>query len=117
MLRFRLQMEFAPEACDEANSALRSLAGPVRSERGCVATRIQRTSDCGCEINWVEEWQSIEAFEQHLKNDSFRKILAVIEMAAVRPTVEIDDVSWRRGFELVEEILGLPQLEGQQNET
>jgi len=117
MLRFRLQMKFAPAACDEAYSTLRSLAGPVRSERGCVATRIQRVSERGCEINWVEEWQGIEDFERHLGASAFRQILAVIEMAVVQPVVEIDDVASRRGFELVEEILGLTPMEGQQNET
>lgn len=34
------------------------------------------------------------------------RILAVIELAAGPPAVEIDDVTSRRGFELVEEILG-----------
>lgn len=106
MLRFGLQMQFTPPACEEASSVLRSLVGPVRAERGCVATRIQKDSERGCEINWVEEWRSIEDFERHLCSGAFRQILAVIEMASTRPVFEIDDVSSRRGFELVEEILG-----------
>ncbi len=107
MLRFRLHMQFTPQAYEEVSSVLRSLVGPVRAEQGCVATRIQKDSERGCEINWVEEWCSIEDFERHLRSGAFRQILAVIEMAAVRPVVEIDDVSSRRGFDLVEEILGL----------
>ena len=48
-------------------------------------------------------------FERHLRAAAFRRILAVIELAARRPVVEIDDVASRRGFELVEEILGRNQ--------
>ncbi len=106
MLTLRLHMEFTPQTCDEAAAALRSLVGPVRSEAGCSATRLLRDTEHGCGLTWVEEWRSVEGFEHHLRGEAFRRILAVIELAARRPVVEIDDVSSRRGFELVEEILG-----------
>jgi quinol monooxygenase YgiN len=106
MLTFRLHMEFTPQACDEAAAVLRSLVGPVRSENGCSATRLLRDTEDGCALTWVEEWRSVEEFESHLRGAAFRRILAVIELAARPPKVEIDDVSSRRGFELVEEILG-----------
>lgn len=107
MLRFRLQMEFDPVECDEAVAVLRSLAGPVRAEPGCRSTRFVREVGDGCALSWVEEWRSIGDFERHLQTLAFRRILAVIEMAAAPPTVEIDDVASRRGFDLIEEILGL----------
>ena len=111
MLTFRLRMEFAPQTCDEAAAVLRCLVGPVRAEPGCCATRLLRgTEDC-CGLTWVEEWQSVEDFERHLRAAAFRRILAVIELAAGPPVVEIDEVCSRRGFELVEEILGLTQEE------
>jgi len=105
MLSFRLHMEFAPHTCDEAAGVLRSLVGPVRSEPGCSATRLLRSISDGCGLTWVEDWCDVARFEQHLRGAAFRKILAVIELAAEPPEVEIDDVSSRRGFELVEEIL------------
>lgn len=107
MLCIRIHMQFESEACDEAASVLRSMVGPVRSEPGCTATRLLRdTGEGDCGLTWVEEWRSAEDFERHLRSSAFRKILAVIELAAGPPQVEIDDVSSRRGFELVEEILG-----------
>lgn len=105
MLRFRLHMEFDPQKFGEVSSVLRSILGPVRAEQGCLMTRIQQGSGEGCEISWIEEWNSIEDFEFHLRAEAFRQILAVVEMAAVKPVFEIDDVCSRRGFELVEEIL------------
>lgn len=111
MLTFRLHMEFTQQTCDEAAAVLRSLIGPVRSETGCNATRLLRDTEDGCELTWVEEWRSVEDFESHLRETAFRRILAVIELAAAPPVVEIDDVTSRRGFGLVEEILGLPAPE------
>lgn len=106
MLSIRLHMDFGPQAFDEAISALRSLVGPVRSEPGCCATRLQTDTEGGTKLTWVEEWRGVEDFERHLHGGAFRQIVAVIEMATDSPVVEIDDVSSRRGFELVEEILG-----------
>lgn len=111
MLILRLHMEFSPQTCDEAASVLRSLVGPIRAEQGCNATRLMRTSGRNCGLTWVEEWHSTDDFERHLRSPVFRRILAVIEMAAAAPVVEIDDVVSRRGFELVEEILGVSAAE------
>jgi quinol monooxygenase YgiN len=105
-------MEFAPKTCDEAAAVLRSLVGPVRSEPGCTQTRLLRDTGGLCGMTWVEEWRSVDEFEQHLRTPAFRQILAVIDMASGPPEVAIDDVVSRRGFELVEEILGRRSEEG-----
>lgn len=107
MLTFRLHMEFSHEAQDEAASVLRSLVGPVRSEPGCNATRLLKCTGNDHGLTWVEEWRTEEDFERHLRAPAFRQILAVIELAKAPPVVEIDEVASRRGFELVEEILGV----------
>ena len=106
MLTLRLHMEFSPGVCDEAASVLRSLVGPVRAESGCRATRLLLDTGLTCGLTWVEEWADVGDFEHHLRAPTFRRILAVIELAAGPPEVEIDDVNSRRGFELIEELLG-----------
>lgn len=117
MLRLRLQMEFAQQTCGEAAAALRSLVGPVRSEPGCRSTRFMTEAGDRCQLIWTEEWRSIEDFKLHLRTEAFRRVLAVIELAAGPPVVEIDDVSSRRGFELVEEILSQTRAEQTKYET
>ena len=117
MLTFRLRMEFATQACNEAAAVLRTLIGPVRAEPGCSATRLSRDTDDGCGLTWEEEWRSIEDFKRHLRATAFRRILAVMELAAEPPVVEIDDVYSRRGFDLVEEMLGVTLAAGTDYET
>jgi quinol monooxygenase YgiN len=112
MLSLRIHMEFEASACDEAVASLRSLIGPVRAEPDCRSTRILHGDDSeACGLIWAEEWRSLEGFEQHLRGASFRRILAVMDMASAPPEVEVDEVASRRGFELVEEILGRPPVE------
>ena len=110
MLRFRLRMEFAAEARDEALSVLRSLLGPVRAEPGCCATRLLRDVDKDGVLTWVEEWRSATDFERHFRAGTFRSILAVMELAVSRPEVQIDEVASRRGFEFVEDNLERVEL-------
>lgn len=112
MLKLRLHMEFVPQAYDEAEGVLRSLVGPVRAESGCCATGLLTEVEEELALTWVEEWRSVVDFEQHLQKPAFRKILAVMELSSVPPVVEIDDVSSRRGFEMVEEILGKVRSRG-----
>lgn len=117
MLALRLHMEFAPQKYAEATAVLRSLVGPVRSENGCNATRLLNNAGREGGLTWVEEWRSVEDFERHLRTPVFRRILAVIELADSKPVVEIDDVTSRRGFELVEEILGRAPMNDAESEA
>jgi len=100
-----------PHSLDEATQVLRSLVGPVRAEPGCCATRLLRDLDDPGAVTFVEEWRSRENLQRHLGSPAFRKILAVMELAARAPMVEIDEVSSRRGFDLVEELLGHDRLD------
>lgn len=106
MLRFRLRMEFAPRRVDEALQVLRSLVGPVRAEPGCRETRLLMDLGDPRTITFVAEWQAHGDLQEHLRGVSFRTILATIELAAKAPTLEIDEVVSRRGFDLIEEELG-----------
>jgi quinol monooxygenase YgiN len=104
MLRFRLALDFDQRGLNQGTQTLRSLVGPVRAEPGCCATRLMTDMNDGYAVTWVEEWGSWEDFERHILAPTFRRIVAVMELAAQRPSVEIDEVSERHGFEMVEEV-------------
>ena len=105
MLKLRMRMVFRPATFDEAAAVLRALLGPVRAEEGCRATELLRDADRTYGLTWVEEWSGESAFKRHLVGSAFRRIMAVMELAAVKPEFEVDDISSRRGFDLVEELL------------
>ncbi len=111
MQRLRVQMEFAPQSKGEAVQVLRSLLGPVRAEPGCSATRLLKDMDDGNALTFVEEWRDGESLRRHLREATFRTILAVMDLAATAPIVEIDEISSRRGFDMVEELLGKTRVD------
>lgn len=117
MLTLRLHLSFARETYGEALAALRTLVGPVRAEPGCMGTRLTTGADESRELTWTEDWRSAAQFEDHLRGASFRRILAVIELAAAPPEVEIDDVTCRRGFDLIEAILDQRTTERKETES
>jgi quinol monooxygenase YgiN len=110
--RLSVQMEIEPQSVREAVQVLRSLLGPVRAEPGCSATRLLRDLDDERAVTFVEEWRDGASLQRHLRTATFRRILAVMELAAAAPTVEIDEITSRRGIDMVEEILGDAPAEG-----
>lgn len=106
MVRLGLRLEFTSRSIDEASVVLRSLVGPVRAEPGCDATRVLRDLDDAAALTFVEEWRDRESLDRHLRGTSFRTILALMELATGPPLVEIDEIASRRGFDLVEDVLG-----------
>ena len=104
MLRFRLKLDFDQRGLNEATQTLRALVGPVRAEPGCTATRLMTDINDGYALTWEEEWRGWEDFSRHLQAASFRRIVAVMELAAKEPRVDIDEVVNRHGFEVVEEV-------------
>ena len=108
MITSTLRIVFNEPTREEALRVLRGLVGPVRSHPGCLATRL--TQDVGDErvVTWVDQWRRREDHERHVRSDAFRRLLAVMDLAAEPPTFEVDEVGRRHGFELVERLLGRP---------
>jgi quinol monooxygenase YgiN len=105
-----LRMVFTEPARDEALRVLRTLWGPVRSHPGCLATRLMRDDQDERILTWVEHWHSREDHERHVRSDAFRRLLAVMDLAAEPPLLEVDEVEHRQGFEIVEQLRGAAPL-------
>ena len=106
MITSTLRMLFTATHREEALRVLRGLLGPVRSHPGCLSTRLMQDEGDESILTWVEQWRRREDHERHVRSDAFRRLLAVMDLAAEPPTFEVDEVRRRRGFELVEELLG-----------
>ncbi|MCG6922440.1 MAG: antibiotic biosynthesis monooxygenase [Acidobacteria bacterium] len=110
MITSTLRMVFTGPARDEALQVLRTLWGPVRSHPGCLATRLMRDDQDERVLTWVEHWQTREDHERHVRSDTFRRLLAVMDLAAEPPLLEVDEVERRQGFESVEQLRGAAPL-------
>ena len=106
MITCTLRMDFEPGLRDEALQVLRSLKGPVRSHSGCAKTLLMHDVQNDAVITWVSRWRSRADLDGHLCSDHFRRILAVMELAAEPPHIEFECGSELRGLDLIDEIIG-----------
>ena len=53
----------------------------------------------------LEEWDSRDDLEEHIRSDDFRKVLTVIDMASEPPKVEFHMDSHIRGMDFIQEVL------------
>ena len=86
--------------------SLKMLEGPTRARAGCRYVGTYRTSDGPAELVLVEEWDSREAMEAHVRSSDFRLVLAAMDASAREPVFQVDTIGAREGFECVAAILG-----------
>jgi quinol monooxygenase YgiN len=57
-------------------------------------------------LTLIEEWESREALDRHVRSNDYRKILAAMDLASEPPEVQFCSVLKESGMELIEEIRG-----------
>jgi quinol monooxygenase YgiN len=78
---------------------LGSVLGPTRVTPGCLDARLYAELDHGKGMVLVEEWESREQFEQHLDEETLKRLVAAIELSSAAPEVRIDTVTREEGVE------------------
>jgi quinol monooxygenase YgiN len=106
MITCTLRMAFAAELREEALQVLCTLVGPVRSQPGCTQTLLMNDVQNDTIVTWISRWRRRPDLDQHLRSDHFRRILAVMELAAEAPDVMFEDGSELRGLDLIDEVIG-----------
>jgi quinol monooxygenase YgiN len=101
-----LRLSFGADLREEAVQVLRTLVGPVRSQPGCSQTLLMCDVQDAAVITWVSRWRSRPDLDRHLRTTHFRRLLALMELAAETPDVVFEDGSELRGIDLIHEVIG-----------
>ena len=80
---------------------LSRIQGPVLADPGCAGFHIYEEHEPTAAVVLVERWESMVALEEHIRSDTFRSILAALELSGKVPDVRFDHVSASEGMELV----------------
>ena len=75
----------APDRRAEILKVFRSIQGPVLAQPGCAACHIYEEHGPEPAVVLVERWESDAALETHLRSDTYRRVLAAIELSGARP--------------------------------
>jgi quinol monooxygenase YgiN len=91
-----------PNRRDQVLELLRSIQGPVTAQEGCAGCHIYEEHAPEEAVVLVEQWESAEALDEHLRSDAYRRILAALELSGSPPDVRFDHVAATEGIELIE---------------
>ena len=101
MIVSNLRMSVPREKKDDILRTLRMVTGPTRAHLNCISCRLYQDVDDENLISFVQEWESREALETHIRSDDYRKILAVMELASGPPEIKFVESLKTDGMELI----------------
>lgn len=86
--------------------SLRRIEGPTLAHPQCRFFGVFRSPAGPVELVLLEEWDTLEGLEAHIRSADFRVVLSVMDASTEKPHFRIDTVTESLGFERVEEVLG-----------
>ena len=102
----KLRLFPAPEQRRQTLAALRSVQGPTQAEPSCSASQVYEEDGPGTAILYVEEWESESGFQEHVRSELYRRILAAVDLSKSAPEIRFYQVSKVEGLELLQNIRG-----------
>ena len=80
MILVIIRMKVVPEKRMELSQAITSLIGPIRTEKGCLRCDFCRSMEDENELHILEEWNTRENLNRHLKSDRFRVLRGAMKL-------------------------------------
>jgi len=98
MLRIKVPGERRKDFLDSAQLII----GPTKVQPGCISCGFYQDLYDLEAILFVEEWESRESLDRHIKSESYRIILSLLELSGEPPKIKINTVSKMEGLEAIE---------------
>jgi quinol monooxygenase YgiN len=104
MILVTLRFAVPPRQRAEVAEFFATLAGPVRVEPGCLSCGLFQDAGNGEAFLYVEEWETPEQLERHMRSARYERLLAMMEASACPPVLRYFSVSDVRGLEYLEAV-------------
>lgn len=110
MVRLSVRLRALADQTRSIEHALGMLMRATRLEPGCMGCQVWTRRVDGdperVEVHYEERWASEAAMERRVREDSFTRVLEVLEGALETPWVEFDFISRQQGLEYVAGVRG-----------
>ena len=107
MIQASLRIVAPAERRDEIVQSFRSLLEPTRVKHGCLSCRFFQDVSDENTLTYVEEWQTQEDLERHLRSEQYRRHLALIDLSAAPPELKFHTVPETSGIEYLTAVRAL----------
>ena len=94
----------------ETLEILRSVRGPTQAHPGCMACRIYEEDGPEKAILYYERWTSWAAFQEHVRSELYRRVLAALDLSSQPPEVCVHHVSTTDGIDLLRQVRSRVEL-------
>ena len=101
MIIVRIAMNALPENQKEVMQTLLSMIESTEKERGCLSHHVFRNIEDENVFSLIEEWQTREDLNDHIKSDRFSVLLGTKSLLCEPPKIHIHTVSDSEGMETV----------------
>ena len=101
MIIVRVTMNVLPEKQKEVMQTLLSMIGSTVKERGCLSCHVFRDIEADNIFNLIDEWETREDLDQHLKSNKFGVLLGTTSLLYEPPSIQIHTVSHSEGMAAV----------------
>ncbi len=82
--------------------SVRSMLGPTKVQPGCISCDFYQDLNDPDALLYVEEWQSRQNLEHHVKSDLYRIILSVMDLSDGPPEFKLSTISQTEELEAIE---------------
>jgi quinol monooxygenase YgiN len=106
MITVTLRIKVSSERRDDFLNSARLILGPTKIKPGCISCRLYQDLDEPDAVFLVEEWESREKLDRHLKSEQCRIILSLMEASAQSPEIKINTISKMEELEAIEAARG-----------
>jgi quinol monooxygenase YgiN len=99
-----IDMRFGSKDLDHAVQLLLSVKENIQAKHGCRECRIgMDAADAGL-VHYLEEWESAELFQKHVRSEEFRRVLIAMDLCCEEPRVVTGDLSGHIGMEYLRKL-------------
>ncbi len=109
MIHASLKVVLPVERREEAVRIVRSLLGPTSAAPRCVNCGYYTDAQNENTLCYMEEWQTEEDLQRHIRSDDYRKFLALIDLSSEPPELRFHKVCETLGIEYVTRVRSLAE--------
>lgn len=84
--------------------ALHFVEEQVQRKQECLCSGVFEAMDKGGHVFYVEQWESAEGLDAHIRSSLYLRILHAIELASEAPRVSFHEISRTSSMELIERL-------------
>jgi quinol monooxygenase YgiN len=106
MIITSLKISVSHKKQQEALQVVRAILGWTCAQPGCISMEFYQDTNDPDSMILLEEWKDWNSLERHIRSESYRNILELMELSSEQPEIKLSTVASTKGMEVIEKLRG-----------